>query len=145
LAAASVIEDGFAAEPITNCAKPRCDLGDRGVPVDRLEGAVRPPAKWMQDAFAAAVLVVIEPERLLAGIALGGRVGLVASDLLEAASIGPTELHEDAAVALAQDACGRLPLSAASRGRADGLAVGRHRISPTCVNCRRRSPCGILK
>src|SRR5215471_18077478 len=85
----------------------------------------------MQDALSAAVLVVVEPKRLLAGVALRCRVGLVAANLLEASTVGSTELHEDSAVTLAQDARGRLPMVAATRGSPGRLAVGRHRIAPT--------------
>jgi hypothetical protein len=58
----------------------------------------------MQDALTSAVLIVVEAERFLTGVALRGGMGLVAADLLETAAVLAAELHEDAAVALAEDA-----------------------------------------
>ena len=58
----------------------------------------------------AAVLVVVEAQRLLARVALRRRVGLVAADPLEAAAVVAAEAHLDAAVALAQDARRGVPL-----------------------------------
>ena len=63
-------------------------------------------------------LVMVEAQRLLARVALRRRVGLVAADALEApgwadrdGGIPVAEADLDAAVALAQDACGGLPVS----------------------------------
>jgi hypothetical protein len=64
----------------------------------------------MEDALLATILIVIEPEGLLAGIALGRRVGLVAADLLEVATGVAAEPDQDPAIALTEDARGRLPL-----------------------------------
>ena len=55
------------------------DLGDRGVPVDLLVG---PSARRRRGVVSrSVVLVAVEPQRLLAGVALRGRVRLVAADL----------------------------------------------------------------
>ena len=89
------------------CCEALGDLGDRGVPVDLLVAAVGASAHRGGQP-AAVVLVVIEPQRLVAGVALRRRMLLVAADLGERAAL---ELHDDAAVALAQDAGGRLPFT----------------------------------
>src|SRR5207253_10155758 len=68
-----------------------------------LEGAVGPPAERAGEAVAA-VLVVVEPQRLLARVALRGRVLLVSPDADEAAVL---DLHLDPAVDRTEDA-GRL-------------------------------------
>src|SRR5262245_50257575 len=145
LASTALVEDRLAAEPVAARAEPRGDLGDRGLPVDGLEGAVLSPAERMEDALAAAVLVVVEAEGLLARVALGGRVGLVPADLLEAAPVGAAQLDEDPAVALAEDAGGRLPLRAVGLGgrfplRAIGLGIGAHVRSPAEVGARHCTP-----
>ena len=121
LASASVVEDRLTAERVTNGGQPRGDLGDGGVPIDLLEGAVRSLAQGMEDPLATAVLVVVEAERLLARISLGRRVGLVPADLLEVAAIVAAEPDQDAAVALTEDARGRLPFD-----RAVGPRIGSH-------------------
>src|SRR5262249_34523018 len=109
LTAAAVIEDRLAAEPVADGAESRGDLGDRGVPVDGFKCPVGSAAERVQDALAATVLVVVEAGGLLARVAPGGRVGLVPADLLEPAPVGAAQSDEDPAVALAQDASGRLP------------------------------------
>ena len=121
LAAAAVIEDRLSAVLVTYRCEPLRDLGDRGVPVDLLEAAVLAPAQRRGQAVTA-VLVVVEPEGLVAGVPLRCRVGLVAADLLERA---PLELDLDPAVALAQDAGGLLPLA----GRMWLLRAGARRTS----------------
>ena len=75
LPATAVVHDRLAAVLVADRAEPRRDLADRGVPVDLLERAVRPPSQRVQDALAAAVLVVVEAQRLLARVALGRRDG----------------------------------------------------------------------
>jgi hypothetical protein len=136
LPAAAEIEDAVAAVGVAQRREPACDLADGGVPVDDLEAAVGAPAQGVGHTFtlrqhpgparqwcSAGVLVVVEAERLLTGVALRRRVALVATDALEPPAVlqGPqTDL--DAAVALAGDA-GRLP----PRGR-----VGRGRCLGHC-------------
>jgi hypothetical protein len=56
----------------------------------------------VEDALTSAVLIVIEAKRFLTRVALRGWVGL--ADLLETAAVLAAEFHEDATVALAQDA-----------------------------------------
>jgi hypothetical protein len=56
------------------------------------------------------VLVVVEARGLLAHVALGNRVRIVAAHFDEPASILAAELNLNTAVALAEDASGRLPL-----------------------------------
>jgi hypothetical protein len=48
--------------------------------------------------------VVIEAKRFLTRVALRAWMGLVAADLLATAAVLAAEFHEDATVALAQDA-----------------------------------------
>ncbi len=108
LPATSVVEDRLPAVGVADLGEAGRHLGDGGVPVDLLEGAVGAPAQRAGQAVAA-VLVVVEPQRLLARVALGGRVGLVAPDAGERPSVVAAEAHLDAAVALAQDAGGLVP------------------------------------
>ena len=98
LPAAAVVEDRLAAML----------LADRGVPVDLLETAVS-AAPQRRGQAVATVLVVVQAQGLLAGVALGGRVGLVASDPFEPAAVVAAQTDLDAAVALAQDAGRRVP------------------------------------
>ena len=125
LAAAAIVENRLAAVGVANRAQSRGDLGDGGVPVDRLEGPVGSLAQRMEDPLPAAVLVVVEAERLLARVAPGRRVRLVPADLLEATAVVAAEPDQDPAVALAQDAGARLPL-----GPTVGLGGGIHLASP---------------
>src|SRR5262249_4304531 len=122
LAAAAVIEDGVAAVGVADRGQPRRDLGDRRVPVDLLEGPIRAFAQRVEDPLAAAVLVMVEAERLLAGVALGGGMRLVPADLLEPAAGLAPEPDQNPAVTLAQDAGGGL-----QGGGAIGLPVRAHR------------------
>src|SRR5262249_7096230 len=100
----------------------RRDLADGRVPVDGLERAVGALTLRMEHPLAPAVLVMVEPERLLAGVSPGRRMRLVAPDLLEAAPIVATEPDQDAAVALAEDTGARFPLT-----RTLDLDFGAHR------------------
>src|SRR5271155_5836387 len=69
LPAAAVIEDARAAELLANFKEAGSDLADRGIPVDFLEVAVgSPPHRRSQPV--PAILVVVNPLRLLAGVAL---------------------------------------------------------------------------
>ena len=67
-----------------------------------------------------AVLVVVEPQCLLARVALRRGMGLVAADPFEAAAVDSAESDLDAAVALAQDAGGRFPLGRVSTWSSSG-------------------------
>src|SRR5262249_23672966 len=85
-------------------------LADRRVPIDLLERSVRAPAQGRGQA-RRAVLVVVEAEGLLTGVALRRRVCFVAADALEASLGRFVETHLDAAIALAEDARGLLPVA----------------------------------
>ncbi len=123
LTAAAVVENRLAAVRIAHGAEPRRYLGDRRGPVDRHEGAVGAPAQGMEHPLTPAVLIVIEPQRFLAGVALGSRMRLVTADLLEAAAVFPAEPDQDPAVAFAEDAGTRAP-----RRRGVGSSRGAHRL-----------------
>jgi len=101
LAAATVVEDLVPAISIGDAFEPGGDLGNRGVPIDFFIAAVGTPTHGGGKAVAV-VLVVVQPQRLVAGIALRRGMVFVATDLREIAAV---ELHDDATVALAQDAC----------------------------------------
>src|SRR5215472_16107759 len=77
----------------------------------------------MEHALTASVLIVVQAERLLTGVALRGGVRLVSSDVFETATVRAAELDEDAAIALAEDARRRFPVGAALGG-----CLGRHRL-----------------
>ena len=66
-------------------------------------------AQRVEYPLGAPVLVVVEPQRLLAGVALRAGMGLVAADPLEAPAVLAAEADLDAAVALAEDARRLLP------------------------------------
>ena len=100
LAAASVVEDRLAAVLVANRPQALGDLGDRRVPVDLLERAVRAPAQRRRQAVAG-VLVVVEALGLLTGIAVRARACLVAPDRRQ---VPVLDLHLDAAVEAAEDA-----------------------------------------
>ena len=147
LPAAAEVEDRVAAVGVAHRAEAGRDLGDGGVPVDLLEGAVGPAAQrpgqplaeaghaGRGDRAAAGVLVVVEAQRLLARVALRHRVRLVAADAGEPAAVVAAEPHLDAAVALAEDAGGRVPGGVVGGGRRRWCgrllgATGRHRPVP---------------
>ena len=109
LPAAAVVDDRLAAMGVANRRQPLGDLANGGVPVDLLEGSVGSSAQRAQQPLTATVLVVVEAERLLAGVALRRRVGLVATDPFEGPPVG-SQADLDPAVALAQDAGGLMPL-----------------------------------
>jgi hypothetical protein len=77
----------------------------------------------LEHALTASVLIVVEAERLLSGIALRDWMGLVAPNLLETATVRAAELDEDTAIALEEDARRRFPV-----GSALGGCLGRHRL-----------------
>ena len=143
LPATAEVEDGVAAVGVAHGAEPGRHLADGGVPVDLLERAVGPAPQRAGQALAraghagrrhcaaAGVLVVVEPQGLLARVALRHRVRLVAADALEPAAVVAAEPHLDAAVALAEDAGGRVPLSLGGRGRRGcGRTTSRHLAVP---------------
>jgi len=111
LPTAAVEEDLVAAVLGPDGRQPLGDLGDRGVPVDLLIGPVGTPSQRARQPDRPR-LVVVEPQRLLAGVALGARMRLVAADLGQSP---PFDLHLDPAVALAQDAGALLPGSVGGR------------------------------
>src|SRR5262249_19127761 len=71
---------------------------------------VRAPPQGLREPVRA-VLVEVEPRGLLARVALRSGVRVVPAHAHDAPALGAAELHLDAAVALAQDAGGRLPLT----------------------------------
>ena len=76
LAATAVVEDRRATVGVADRREALGHLGDGGVPVDLLEGAVGRRRNGLRQPLAA-VLVVVEAQGLLAGVALRARVGLV--------------------------------------------------------------------
>src|SRR5262249_18331427 len=121
-APAAVVEHRPPAVGVTDGCEARRNLADRRVPVDLLEAAVAAPAERFREPVGT-VLVVVEPERLLASVSLRGRMCVVAAHAHQAPPVPATELHFDAAVALAQDAGGRLPVGAAGGGILGGPFV----------------------
>ena len=107
LATAAVVEDLVAAVGVADVCEALGDLGDRGVPVDLLVAAVG-AAPHRRGQPGAVVLVVVQAQRLVAGVALRTRMVLVSADLRERAAFG---LDDDSAVALAEDARGGLPVT----------------------------------
>ena len=73
LAAAAVVEDLVPAVGVADALEAGGDLGDRGVPVDFLVAAVGPSTHRGGQAVAV-VLVVIQAQRLVAGVALRRRM-----------------------------------------------------------------------
>ncbi len=110
LPAAAVVDDRLASMGVANRRQPLGDLANGGVPVDLLEGSVVSSTKRAQQPLTAPVLVVVEAQRLLAGVALRRRVGLVAADPFEGPSV-TSQADLDPAVAFAQDAGGLTPVS----------------------------------
>src|SRR4029453_7644447 len=106
LAAAPVIEDAFAAVLVPDALELGGDLPNGSGPVDALVAAVRAPAHWRVNTIGA-VLVVVHALRLLAQVALGNRVGLVAADASDAIVAC---LDFEAAIDRAQDAGRLLPI-----------------------------------
>jgi hypothetical protein len=60
--------------------------------------------KRVRSSALSSPRVVIEAKRFLTRVALRAWMGLVAADLLATAAVLAAEFHEDATVALAQDA-----------------------------------------
>ena len=125
LAAAAVVHDRLATVRVAHRGQTVGDLADGGVPVDLLEGAVGSAAQRAQQPLAATVLVVVEPQRLLARVALRRRVRLVTAGAFERSAVC-AEADLDAAVALAEDARCRMPgvRSLVGRGPIGGAGVG---------------------
>src|SRR5664279_111262 len=126
LSAAAVIEDGLAAVLVTDRAQPVRDLTDRRIPVDLFEGPVRASAQRCGHATGPPILIGVQLQRLVAGVALRRRVALVTADLVEGVPVLADE-DLDAAVALAQDARTRPPTGRSRRTRAAHL--------PTSIDC----------
>src|SRR5262249_543895 len=115
LPAAAVVEDRLAAVRVADGREWRRDLPDRGLPVDLLERAVAAAAERLRQPVRA-VLVEVEAQGLLAGVPLRGGMGVVSTDAHQPPAVRATQLHLDAAVALAQDAGRRLPFGVARSG-----------------------------
>ena len=101
LPATAVVRDGFAAVGVAHGRQPVGDLTDGRVPVDLLVRAIGATTQRLVQPLTSPVLVVVEPQGLLAGVALRRRVGLVATDAVERPAVS-AQSHLDAAVALAQ-------------------------------------------
>ena len=117
LSAAAVVEDLVSAVRLADPLKPVGDLRNRGVPVDFLIGAVIAAAQRCGQP-ARIGLVVVQLQGFVAGVPARGGVVLVAADLGQLPVLG---LHDDPAVALAEDAGRGFPgirhLSVSSRHR----------------------------
>jgi hypothetical protein len=100
LAASAVVHDGRAAVLVADAAQALRHAGDRRVPIDLLVAAVAAAAERRRETMRV-VLIVVEAHRLVAGVALRGRMSLVAPDADEMSVL---HLDLDAAVALAEDA-----------------------------------------
>ena len=124
--AAAVVEDLVAPVFVADRREAFRDLTNRGVPVDFLEAAVLTPTERLLEA-ALVVLVVVETRRLLAGVPLGSRMGLVSANLDQAPAVFASELDLEAAVAFAQDARGRFPFGG---GGSRDIGRGGHGIPP---------------
>jgi hypothetical protein len=105
LPAATVVEDGVAAVSVANRGELGRHLRDRGVPVDRLEGAVGASPERRLQAVRVR-LVEVEALGLLARVALRAGMRAVAAHARDVPSLG---LDLDAAVDAAQDAGGLPP------------------------------------
>ncbi len=101
---------------VAHPGQPFGDLGDGGVPIDLFVCAVGAAPHGRGEAVAA-VLVVVEPQRLLAGVALRADVLLVAADT---GKPPPVEPHFYPTVRLTENAGGLVP----------GGRVGGHRALP---------------
>ncbi|COV84551.1 Uncharacterised protein [Mycobacterium tuberculosis] len=108
LSAAAVVEDLVPAVGITDLFESLGNLDNRRVPVDLLVGAIGSAAHRRAQA-SPVVLVMVQPQRLVAGAARRPRMRLVAPDAGQSAIV---DLHDDAAVALAEDARGGQPIRA---------------------------------
>src|SRR5208282_3183366 len=106
LPAAAVIENARAAISVAHLDQALGDLADGGVPADFLEAAVgAPPQRRCQPV--SAILVIVKPLRLLAGVAARRDVLAISTNARDVASV---ELDLDPAVDAAQDADGLLPV-----------------------------------
>ena len=131
LSAAAVIEDRLTAVRVAHAGEARGHLAYRGVPVDLLERAVGAAPQRLRQPLRT-VLVEVEARGLLARVALRDRVRVVAAHPDEAAPVGTAELHLDPAIALAQDAGGRLPIGRRSRGHLGSPRAGGGRPRARC-------------
>ena len=134
LPAAAVVEDLVAAVGVANVLETLGDLDNRCVPVDFLEGAVG-AAPHRRGQASAIVLVMVQPQGLVAGVALRPRMLLVASDAGQCAVF---DLNDDAAVALAEDARGGLPIGGGHPGFPSGSSAESRLRSWRCNDVQRR-------
>ena len=121
LATASVVEDFLAAMLLLDGLEAGSDLFDGGVPGDGFVTPVGATAHGGVEAVAR-VLVAVEALGLLAQVALGRGVRLVAANLHELTAVVTAELHLEPTVKTAQDAGRLLPLTLV-RARVVHLAV----------------------
>ena len=105
LPAAAVVEDLVAADRVADAHQALGDLGDGDVPRHLFERAVVATAQRRGEPVSP-VLVVVDPQGLLAGVALRGGMLLVAPHTGDLAAVEP---HLDAAVVRAQHAGGLVP------------------------------------
>src|SRR5208282_251890 len=99
LSAAAVIENARAAVSVAHSLEAGSDLVNRGIPIDFLERSVGAAPKRRRQPVLA-VLVVVDPLRLLAGVAVRRDVLAIPT---HASDTAPVELHFDSAVHTAQD------------------------------------------
>src|SRR5262249_21952669 len=116
LPAATVIEDFVAAVGVADVLEALGYLDNRCVPVDLFVGSVGASAH-RRGQSGPVVLIVVQPQRLVAGVTLRTGMLLVAP---YTGQLAVFYLHDDAAVAFAEDACGGLPISG---HRGDYLSV----------------------
>ncbi len=118
LAAATVIGKDVVAVGFAQGNELLGHLADRGVPVDRLIGAIWPASQRLREPLLM-MLIVFQPGRLLAQVALGNRVVLIAAYLVD---VSVVDLDFQTAIQTANHTSRLVP----SRCR----AVLRHRVSP---------------
>ena len=103
LATASIVKDRRAAVRVADSAQSTSDLGNGGVPGDLLECAVATPAQRRRETPGAAVLIMIQAQRLVTGVPARARVLMVTADPIETSSVG-ADLDLHPAIALTQNA-----------------------------------------
>ena len=108
LSAAAVVEDRLPAVRVLNAEQSLADLRNRCAPVDLLEAAVLGAPQRSPHAVVGPVLVGVELQRLVAGVAPACRMLLVTANLGEGVAV-VAEQDLDAAVGLAQDAGAGMP------------------------------------
>ncbi len=131
LAPTPVVEDPLATVTVDHTLQAGSHIGDRSVPVDLDVGAVRHAFHRRREA-TRVVLVVVQPQRLLTGVALRRPVTLVATDAGERSVLDP---HLDPAVAGAENAHRLLIVGHG------GLLGGERQPEPTRTGRADSSPC----